>query len=261
MQLAVFLTSQTTPQGALNHKFFVLFVGYTFCSCILSLVMLFSRALYCGWKTGDSTNDRDRNRVLKVMYRDECFGFYNSYSTLGLVIISVVFMIFTCCMLFEQIEAIKTNASKIARMKMRVGEAGTELARVTEEFNEMFGGTSNFVALHWFLPFEVEFPRGMKKVVLGYEWDETFDAVPYEEPSGHHGSTMSVGRAMADEERCAVELTSSISSATTIPGASPDVIQEEVTFDATAHVLEKQPKLIQRASSGSRLKPAAGSLV
>ena len=24
----------------------------------------------------------------------------------------------------------------------------------------------------------------MKKVVMGYEWDETFDAVPYEEPGG-----------------------------------------------------------------------------
>ena len=24
----------------------------------------------------------------------------------------------------------------------------------------------------------------MKKAVLGYEWDETFDAVPYEEPGG-----------------------------------------------------------------------------
>ncbi|GKY95866.1 hypothetical protein MPSEU_000547200 [Mayamaea pseudoterrestris] len=26
---------------------------------------------------------------------------------------------------------------------------------------------------------QVVFPRGMKKVVLGYDWDETFDAVPY----------------------------------------------------------------------------------
>jgi len=86
-------------------------------------------------------------------------------------------------MLVEQIEAIKTNASKIARMKMRVGQAGTELSRVTEEFNEMFGGDSNQVAIHWFIPIPIEFPNGMKKAVLGYEWDGTFDAVPYQEPN------------------------------------------------------------------------------
>jgi hypothetical protein len=226
----------------------------------MSLVMLFSRALYCGWTTGDSADGGNQHRALKVMHREECFGFYNSHATLGLLIISVVFMIFTCCMLFEQIETIKTNASKIARMKMRVGEAGTELARVTEEFNEMFGGTSNDVALHWFLPFEVEFPRGMKHVVLGYEWDETFDAVPYAEPHAAHGSTICVGRAATDEELGTVELTSSTSSTATISGTSRDVVQEEGTFDAVAHAPEKQPKLIQRASSGSRLKPASGSL-
>jgi hypothetical protein len=68
---------------------------------------------------------------------------------------------------------------------IRVGHAGTELSRVTEEFNEMFGGGSNEVSWHWFFPLPVEFPRGMHKVVMGFEWDETFDAVPYEEPHGN----------------------------------------------------------------------------
>jgi hypothetical protein len=49
----------------------------------------------------------------------------------------------------------------------------------------MFGGDSNQVAWHWFFPLPVEFPRGMQKVVLGFEWDETFDAIPYEEPQGN----------------------------------------------------------------------------
>jgi hypothetical protein len=84
-------------------------------------------------------------------------------------------------MLCDTVDAIRTNSSKIARMKMRVGTAGTELSRVTEEFNEMFGGESNAVAWHWFIPVSPQFPRGMKKVVLGYEWDETFENQPYEE--------------------------------------------------------------------------------
>jgi hypothetical protein len=77
----------------------------------------------------------------------------------------------------------RTTQGKIARMKMRVGEGGTELSRVTEEFNEMFGGNDKSVTWHWFLPLPVEFPHGMDKIVLGYEWDETFDQVPYDDGS------------------------------------------------------------------------------
>lgn len=287
--------------GAMNHKFFVLFVGYTMLSCILSLVLIMIRAFHCGWmpsdgddsassgnngmsdlSTGgannstlsDSLEDENR-RFLEGTHLEECQGFFNSYATLTLLIVSVVFMIFTCCMLFEQIEAIETNASKIARMKMRVGQAGTELARVTEEFNEMFGGTSNKVSWHWFLPIEVEFPRGMKKVVLGYEWDETFDPVPYEEPSGIHGasSALSAGGAEAgrDEELGTVELTStsmSLSNSTLKPAplnpTSSAVLDggEEASFSGTP-VSETRPQLVKRSNSrgpDSRLKPAPGTL-
>jgi hypothetical protein len=53
----------------------------------------------------------------------------------------------------------------------------------------MFGGDSNQVAWHWFLPLPVEFPPGMKKVVMGYEWDETFDAIPYQEPNNNNNGS------------------------------------------------------------------------
>jgi hypothetical protein len=66
-------------------------------------------------------------------------------------------------------------------MKMSVGETGTEYSRVTEEFNEMFGGTSPHASWHWFLPLPVTFPRGMRTVVLGYEWDERSQGVAFEE--------------------------------------------------------------------------------
>lgn len=300
--------------GAMNHKFFVLFVGYTMCTCILSLFLIFVRALHCGWVSdteGDSVSSREPNtsdihelhdtitaaenttlsstesigdengRILELTYRQECHGFYDSYATLILLIISVVFMIFTCCMMFEQVEAIQTNSSKIARMKMRVGQAGTELARVTEEFNEMFGGVSNQVAWHWFLPLEVEFPRGMKKVVLGYEWDETFDPVPYEEPSSTVPpySGMSAGggssHAVVDEEGgSAVELTSQVSSNSITSMSSTslrvdtqpvtreisDGAGEEATFSGTPVLSTKLPQLIQRGNSRGQLKPAPGTL-
>jgi hypothetical protein len=68
-------------------------------------------------------------------------------------------------------------------MKMRVGQARTKVARVTEKCNENFGGNTSQATWHWFLPTKVEFPRGMRKVVLGYKGDKTFDIVPYEEPN------------------------------------------------------------------------------
>jgi hypothetical protein len=66
-------------------------------------------------------------------------------------------------------------------MKMSVGQTGTEFSSVTEEFNEMFGGNTPHPTWHWFLPLPVVFPRGMKKVVLGFDWDDTFDAAPFQE--------------------------------------------------------------------------------
>lgn len=265
------------------------------CTCILSLLLIFLRALYCGWVSNDSddpevpvqstTNERysgagdeeedPARRFLEVVYRPECTGFYSNLSALALLIVSVVFMIFTGCMLVEQIEAISTNNSKIARMKMRVGQAGTELARVTEEFNEMFGGASNEVAWHWFVPMEVRFPRSMQKVVLGYEWDETFDPVPYEEPTAtiHTSNGMSAGGgsipAVDEEKGISLELTPTStrrtpSSVEIPPAAASPAIRATSTGSTSSSTTSAEGKssLKQRGGSrgpDSRLKPAPGT--
>ena len=119
----------------------------------------------------------------KVYRFEECNDFYGNPFVVGLLVASIVFLVFTCTMGCEQIEAIETGKGKIARMKMKVGQAGTEYSRVTEEFNEMFGGSSPRLSWHWLWPEKVQFPSGMKKVVLGYEWDPTFDMCPYESDS------------------------------------------------------------------------------
>ncbi|KAL7568476.1 hypothetical protein ACA910_012186 [Epithemia clementina (nom. ined.)] len=195
--------------GAMNHKFFCLFLFYTAITCLLSLVMLLLRTVHCGYmipapegyereeykKGGHREGQEGGERFLLLSRRTmddssstykypECNDFYSSHVVLGLLICSLIFLVFTCSMGCEQIEAVETGKGKIARMKIKVGKAGTEYQKVTEEFNEMFGGESPRVSLHWFLPVEIYFPRGMKKVVLGYEWDPTFDPEPYE-PSNH----------------------------------------------------------------------------
>ena len=187
--------------GAMNHKFFCLFLLYTAISCLLSLLLLLIRVIHCGYlidpehkeeALGKETNrayERNEDPLSKRLeeskiYRyEECNDFYASPFVMGLLVASIVFLVFTCTMGCEQIEAIETGKGKIARMKMKVGQAGTEFSRVTEEFNEMFGGSSPRVSWHWLWPEPVVFPSGMKKVVLGYEWDPTFDMEPYESDS------------------------------------------------------------------------------
>jgi hypothetical protein len=234
--------------GALNHKFFVLFIFYTVLSCLFCLFLMLVRAIHCGVMIDDDASSSQdaaateeenksyftptvggkkegayddqphhyvRERTLRFLSsspnyaRQECHGWYDHTAVMVLFITSLIFLIFTCCMLVEQFEAIETNASKIARMKMRVGQAGTELSRVTEEFNEMFGGKDKNVAWHWFLPLSVDFPRGMRKVVLGYEWDETFDPVPYDEDERGTAEAAAAAAAAAgfDEEQGQMELT------------------------------------------------------
>lgn len=164
--------------GALNHKFFVLFVFYTMNTCMVSLFLIVIRSIRCGYvydhalaeedALGDGSSntsssldedtteeveeevvgelDQGRRQLQALMQRlleskttpnyvhEECEDFYQTWSIIVLFCVAITFLIFTGCMLVEQVEAIQTNQGKIARMKMRVGQGGTELSRVTEEF-------------------------------------------------------------------------------------------------------------------------------
>lgn len=263
--------------GNNNHKFFCLFVGYTMCSCLFTLVLMILRAIHCGLKDESSEDthastpntdlvsdsEEDKDRFLTYI-EGECVGFHRSMSVLVLLIVSLVFLIFTCCMLFEQIDAIETNSSKIARMKMSVGQAGTELSRVTEEFNEMFGGNSNKVSWHWFWPAPVEYPGGMKKVVLGYEWDETFDQVPYEEPTRdeEEGGNGKIELTTAGVSKLSSPSASGNDTPSTNPLSLTKNDGEEGDFSGTP-VLTDQPRLTKRTNSrgpDGRAKASSGTL-
>ena len=195
--------------GAKNHKFFCLFLFYTALSCLLSLLFLLVRAVHCGYVRDTENNDQvnqqdattqtdnpERGLLSSQEYLyEECNYFYGNHIITALFLASLIFLIFTCSMGCEQLEAIETGKSKIARMKMRVGRADTEYTTVTEEFNEMFGGDSPDCTWHWFWPSAVAYPRGMEKVVLGYEWDATFDAEPF-----HDGDSASNAAALSTRE-------------------------------------------------------------
>jgi hypothetical protein len=156
-----------------------------------------------------------------------------------LIMAAFAFLVFTCVMLVEQIEAIESNTSKIARMKLRGGQGGSELERVSNDFNEMFGGTSPETAWHWFVPLTIKFPQEMDKVVLGYEWDPTFGDEPFSE--NDLVAAIKRGTAPADE-------TAQAATGLDVP---PEEIDDD-DGDEENQLLERDELVSSTASSGAK---------
>lgn len=219
--------------GAMNHKFFVLFIFYTFLTSFFSLFLIVQRFIRCGYttisdengdateigkfsdlstrgmayygnKNGDEDMDMDVNEIAfddaSLIHRwmedqddmenrtfafDGCVELY-TMQTIVLLVMSIAFLVFTCVMLFDQVDAIESNQSKIARMKVRQGQDLGEYDKVATGYNEMFGvgigSQGAHVGLHWFLPTPVRFPDDREKDrVLGYEFYDLWHGRVYQE--------------------------------------------------------------------------------
>eukprot|EP00804_Cyclotella_cryptica_P029644 CCRYP_019025-RA/>CCRYP_019025-RA protein AED:0.08 eAED:0.08 QI:424/0.5/0.6/1/0/0.2/5/498/378 len=193
--------------GIMNHKFFILFILYTFLTAIVCLALLLIRVIRCGFYISIPLG-ANATATAHSPANDDSFEKQHVYpgcSTISnpivgaLACVTVLFFFFTCCMLIEQGEAVDTNMSKIARMKTRAGlvSAG-EYAPVAKEFNEVFGGEHPTMSWHWFLPLPVRFPDWARDNIMGYEWDLTFPSAPYQEPGDTDTDTvdsrLSLGR-------------------------------------------------------------------
>jgi hypothetical protein len=139
--------------------------------------------LFRALSSTSSVSSSDTN-IHSIEYLYEDCSIDTSIGSMALLIAAIIFLIFCCAMSCEQIDAITTGQGKIARMKMSVGNYGTEFSPITQEVNEMFGGSNPHIALHWFLPWiPVNYPHGLEKVVQGYECDPHFATImePYRE--------------------------------------------------------------------------------
>ena len=161
-------------------QFFILFILYTFLTACVSLALILTRVIRCEYYVPPgATAINNPNQPTHP-------GCSSSHTTVVFIlgIITLLFFFFTFCMLLEQTEAISTNMSKIARMKTRAGMVAhpNEYAPVATEFNEVFGGEHPSLSWHWLLPLSVKYPEWAIDNIMGYEWDPTFDPMPYQEP-------------------------------------------------------------------------------
>ena len=259
----------------MNHKFFILFIFYTFFTAIVSFVLILIKVIQCGIYV-PPTNDGNQTlqHIVDSYYEEQQQQTNQEYDNIHLdsddeanigcdtlmdpksmvtsillVIVTVLFFFFTCCMLIEQGEAVGTNMSKIARMKTRAGISNIDEYRpVATEYNEIFGGEHPTLSWHWFLPLPVRFPEWSRDNVLGYEYNASCPPVPYQEPLdtdtesvASRGSSVSLGRISATSDRDLGDIESDIESNAFVVEGGETIEQDS----------EKSSSVKKRTSAGS----------
>ncbi|GMH65871.1 hypothetical protein TL16_g04304 [Triparma laevis f. inornata] len=132
--------------GIGNHKFFILFISYTFLSCFYSLSLVMYRFFTC----------------LNVMRGAPCM--HKPTDTLPMILLvieGILFGLFTSCMMLDQYTVVTTNVTQIDRLK------GGDESAPYHEVNETFGGDKG-VEMDWFLPTMVVFPASIRDDIFGY---------------------------------------------------------------------------------------------
>eukprot|EP00639_Heterosigma_akashiwo_P006818 CAMPEP_0194559540 /NCGR_PEP_ID=MMETSP0292-20121207/1049_1 /TAXON_ID=39354 /ORGANISM="Heterosigma akashiwo, Strain CCMP2393" /LENGTH=146 /DNA_ID=CAMNT_0039407479 /DNA_START=569 /DNA_END=1006 /DNA_ORIENTATION=- len=74
---------------------------------------------------------------------------------------AILFSLFTVCMMFDQYDAVTSNATKIDRLKGEVHEQNNET-------NEVFGGRQRRCSLLWLLPTRPIYPAQAYQAIYGY---------------------------------------------------------------------------------------------
>jgi palmitoyltransferase len=133
--------------GLGNHKFFLLFISYTFLSCAFSLALVLFRFFTC----------------VNVVRGAQCFASTSDGVRIMLLVVEgVLFGLFTSCMMLDQWSVVTSGVTQIDRLK---GESERDESP-EHDVNEVFG-TRDFEA-HWLTPTTVTFPISIKDEIFGY---------------------------------------------------------------------------------------------
>ena len=183
-----------------NHKFFLLFLFYVFLMCAHAALLITTfgvavandanRRMDAGGARGGlhaaaAAARRCKTRACRLQAQREADvareaaeeaarvargggpPLVFSPGLLVVLVCSVLFGLFTACMMCDQWSVATTNVAKIDRLK---GEEHPEGLDVSDEVNEVFGGLGvgrGFRAT-WLLPTEVRFPASLEDDIMGY---------------------------------------------------------------------------------------------
>lgn len=171
--------------GIGNHKFFLLFIFYTFVSCMFSLVLLVWKFFSCLSATGYM------NAGTNACIDDPM----QLISLIGLLVESILFGLFTSCMMVDQWDVVTTNLTHIDRLKgdqylhfetllppessracLAVHEvfgsgaaAATEICSSSIEKIIQHKATYGNFRMDWLSPFaKVQYPQSVKDDIMGF---------------------------------------------------------------------------------------------
>jgi palmitoyltransferase ZDHHC3/7/25 len=168
--------------GIGNHKYFLLFVFYTFISCCYSLTLVVTRFSTCGGGNGyigsrayrRSHGLHAQREALEAAaaagnhHHDTCLDRPSHLLTiLGLVIEAILFGMFTSCMMFDQAEVVRSKLTHIDRFKG--ADVGGGVSGVVEVFGVGRQGLGSSFRTDWLSPFvRVCFPSSVTDEVMGF---------------------------------------------------------------------------------------------
>eukprot|EP00605_Chrysophyceae_sp_TOSAG23-4_P001194 GSChrysophyteH1.ASY1.ANO1.1303.1 assembled CDS len=142
--------------GIGNQKLFLLFLLSVNLVCIYALFLVIGKFLYC---SSSNTNSLD---ILKEKNVDAAVIDAN-VMIVFLLVESVLFGLFTLCMMGDQTSVLATNQTQIDKLKGIRNEG-------VEGFNEVFGCDDDIkFKYEWLLPTRIQYPdTQIKERVLGY---------------------------------------------------------------------------------------------
>lgn len=145
--------------GIGNHKYFLLFIFYTFLSCSYAMTLVITRFATC---MGTHRHEAHHGRHVSCLDKPA-----DLLRILGLLIESLLFGMFTSCMMFDQFEVIRSKLTHIDRLKGM--DVSGSLSGPEEVFGTSPGKPSGRIRLDWLSPFaRVCYPDSLRDEVMGF---------------------------------------------------------------------------------------------
>ena len=130
--------------GIGNQKLFLLFILFTSVVCGYALILVISRFSIC------------------ALSNLECGDEIHFLFILFLFLESLLFLLFTLCMLGDQLSSMRSNQTSIDRLKNQKHDIRVEVNEVCGSSNEIR------FQLRWLMPIPVFFNDSVKERIMGY---------------------------------------------------------------------------------------------